>query len=274
MDTAAHVAGLVREADPARYLSALYAPETSRRALLALYAFNAEIAAVRDRIREPAAGEIRLQWWNDAIAAAEPTGNPVADELIAAKQRHALPAASFQSLLDARIFDLYQDPMPDRGTLEGYLGETRSALIQLAALVLDPVAAPGVADAAGHAGCALGIAEILRDLPAQRHRQQCLVPGDILAAAGLDAAGFLAGETGAERGVAAMGALGAEHLRAFRGLAAALPASLRPAFLPVATAAPTFAAAERLGRRALDERPAVSPLRIQWRMFAAARGRW
>ena len=44
----------------------------------------------------------------------------------------------FDDYLEARIFDLYDDPMPGRAELEGYCGETASALIQLAALVLDP----------------------------------------------------------------------------------------------------------------------------------------
>ena len=44
----------------------------------------------------------------------------------------------FDDYLEARIFDLYDDPMPTRADLEGYCGETASALIQLAAMVLDP----------------------------------------------------------------------------------------------------------------------------------------
>ena len=59
----------LKAADSDRYLSVLYAPEAKRRDLAALYAFNAEIAAVRDRIREALPGEIRLQWWRDVIAA-------------------------------------------------------------------------------------------------------------------------------------------------------------------------------------------------------------
>ncbi len=42
------VTELVRGADRDRYLSVLYAPEDKRAALFALYAFNAEVAGVRD----------------------------------------------------------------------------------------------------------------------------------------------------------------------------------------------------------------------------------
>ena len=81
----------VRAADRDRYLSVLYAPEDKRPALFALYAFNAEIASVRDRIREALPGEIRLQWWRDAIAKGEAGGHPLAEALLAAISRHGLP---------------------------------------------------------------------------------------------------------------------------------------------------------------------------------------
>ena len=52
----------VRAADHDRYLSALYAPADKRDALLALYAFNAEIAGVRDLGVESLADFYRKLW--------------------------------------------------------------------------------------------------------------------------------------------------------------------------------------------------------------------
>ena len=251
MDDAGHVAGLVRAADPDRYLSTLYAPEDKRRSLFALYGFNAEIASVRDRIREPMAGEIRLQWWRDAIAApaGEQTGNPVADELRIAVAGHELPWKAFDDMLSARVFDLYDDPMPDRTTLEGYCGETASALIQLASLVLDPAAARRHADLAGHAGCAQAITGLLRLLPIHRSRGQCYLPRDLLSAAGLTPEEFVSDEPGPKHrhAVSAAAALASEHLDAFRSGAAGLPQSLRPAYLPLA---PVRRYLDKIARRA------------------------
>lgn len=235
---------LVRDAartlDPDRYVTTLYAPEDRRAALLAIYAFDAEIAAVRGRIREAMAGELRLQWWRDAIDAPfAVTGHPVADALNAAIARHGLPVTAFHNYLDARVFDLYDDPMPSRTDLEGYCGETAGAILQLAALVLDSQAAPRVAELAGRAGCAQAITWMLRMLPVHRGRGQCFVPRDILAAAGSSPAAFLAGDggEGALRAVEAMTALAQEHLRAFEAGAAALPITVRPGFLPLAVTA-------------------------------------
>ncbi len=85
MDAFQHCEELVRAQDKDRYLAALFAPADQRGALFALYAFNAEVAAVRDRVREPMAGEIRLQWWRDALngeRGGRGSANPVAAALI------------------------------------------------------------------------------------------------------------------------------------------------------------------------------------------------
>jgi phytoene synthase len=273
------VVDLLRATDRDRYLSTLYAPQEGRPALAALFAFNAEIAGIRGRVREALAGEVRIQWWRDTIAATEPgrqVGHPVADALCAAIIRHDLPRQAFDNHLEARIFDLYDDPMPSRTDLEGYCGETEGAIIQLAAMVLDPRAAPDFAGLAGHAGCAIGVAGILSRLPLHRARGQCYLPRDILAAAGTTPEDFVAGgdEAAAGRAVSAMAALAQEHLAAFRDGAKDMPASPRPAFLPVATVPLVLKATARLGARAAKEPSNVAAWRRQWAGFRAASGRW
>ena len=95
---AAETVRVVREADRDRYLSVLFAPEEKRAALFALYAFNVEIARVRDLIHEPLPGEIRLQWWRDAILGESPAvGNPVAEALIGTIRAYDLPATAFDN---------------------------------------------------------------------------------------------------------------------------------------------------------------------------------
>jgi phytoene synthase len=266
----------VQAADRDRYLSVLYAPGEKRAALFSLYAFNAEIAAIRDRIREPMPGEIRLQWWRDAIADDAPQGHPLAEAVIAAIRRHGLPRKAFDDYLEARIFDLYDDPMPDRAALEGYCGETASALIQLAAVVLDPPAAPAVVDAAGHAGCAQAIAGLIRLIPLHRARGQCFVPKDVLAAAGTTPEAFLSGHdaASARRAVDAMAALAAEHLARFEARAAAIPQTLRPAFLPLALTGAYLDAISRRGLGPLAESADISMLKRHWLMFRRASRGW
>ena len=165
--------------------------------------------------------------------------------------------------------------MPSRTDLEGYCGETASALIQLAALVLDKAEAPRFAELAGHAGCAQAITGLLLLLPLHRARGQCYVPVDILVAVGTSPQEFLSGDggPGAQRAVAAMIALAQEHLVAFERGAASLPISLRPAFLPlVLTKAYLAAMSGKASPLAGTAR--LSALRRHWLLLRKAGRGW
>lgn len=256
----------LRETDRDRYLACLLSPAEKRADLAALYAFNAEIARVRDLVREPLPGEIRLQWWRDLIegsAQGDSTGNPLAAALASVIERHRLPRETFLAMIDARIGDLYDDPLADRHALEGYAGETASALIQLASLVLSAEDAPRSAEAAGHAGVAQAIAGLILLLPLHQRRGQVYLPIDVLAATGLDRAAFLAGEDRdrISAAIEAFAGLGLEHLEKARRAAASIAPAVFPAFLPVALAEPVLCRAVRQKVAVLD-REAGSP---QWR---------
>ncbi len=114
-----YCAALVRAADHDRYLATLFAPAEQRGALYALYAFAAEIAQVRELAREPMPGEIRLQWWREALTGErdeEAAANPVAAALREALVRHDIASDQLVAVIDAHTFDLYNEPMaiPER----------------------------------------------------------------------------------------------------------------------------------------------------------------
>ena len=58
---------LVERFDPDRYLCSLFAPAAVRPGLMALYAFNVEVAGIRESVTEPLIGQMRLQWWIDIM---------------------------------------------------------------------------------------------------------------------------------------------------------------------------------------------------------------
>jgi phytoene synthase len=273
-ESAAYAAQYLCDNDRDRYLATLVLPAREREAVTALYAFNADIASVRDRAREPAAGEIRLQWWRDALTG---TGhgnvrqNPLADALLSVVAEYGLPTPPLTRMITARRFDLYQDPMPDLPTFEGYAGETSSALLQLGTLILDPDNATAAAEGAGHAGIAQLVAGCLLLMPLHRSRHQVYLPGDILASVGLDAAGFLdANER--DRTAAALSAFigyGRDHLKLARDKASHLTPAARQAFLTVALVEPVFRLAEKAGSGVLDGSIQPSQLSRQWRLWRA-----
>jgi phytoene synthase len=255
----------LRETDRDRYLAALLTPAERRAAIVSLYAYNAELARIRDLVREPLPGEVRLQYWRDLLAGAahgETAANPVAAELLRAIQAWRLPVAPLVAMADARIFDLYDDPMETTGMFEGYAGETAAALIQLAALVLDAEAAEGATEIVGHAGVALAVAGAILLMPMHRARGQVYLPTQILASVGLDREGFLSAKGDERQGAAiqAFAGFGLDHLRKARA-AGRLPKGLLPAFLPASLAEPVLKSAARMGAASLsaDLRPP------QWR---------
>jgi len=270
----AHCLALLREADRDRYLSVLYAPEDKRGGLAALYAFNAEVARIRDLVHEPLPGEVRLQWWRDLIngeARGNAEAHPVAAALVETINKYELPRTAFDNYCEARIFDLYDDPMPSRNDLEGYCGETASAIIQLAGFILDQDAAQAHSETAGHGGVAQAITGLLRLLPTHRRRSQLYVPADMLASVGVTREAFLGSDdpSACERVVSVMLALAREHLAIFDKAKATLPKSLAPAFLPMAIVPAYLKAIERLGGKATERTADISAIRKQWLMFRA-----
>lgn len=264
----------LRDTDRDRYLACLLSPQDKRGTLAALYAFNAEIARVRDVVREPLPGEIRLQWWRDLLegnAQGDSTGNPIAAGLLEAIEAYRLPRQTLVDMIEARIFDLYDDPLTDRNALEGYAGETASALIQLASLILSPADAARSAESAGHAGVAQAIAGFLLLMPIHRRRHQLYLPLDILSATGLDRDTFLRGEDRPRISAAieAFAGLGLEHLAKARK-SGIIPAAVFPAYLPVALAEPVLRRAARAGASVLDSTLQLPQWRRQLRLMKAS----
>ncbi|NNM72149.1 phytoene/squalene synthase family protein [Enterovirga aerilata] len=277
MTAEAHCEALVREGDPDRYFATLFAPADKRPYLFALYAFSGEVARIRDAISGPMPGEIRLQWWRDALAG-EARGSvadhPVAAALLAAIDRFRLPVQPFLDLVEARTFDLYDDPMPGTGDLEGYLGETSSALIRLASLILADGRDPGGAEAAGHAGLAYGVTGLLRALPWHSRRGQVFIPRDMLERHGVTRDDIVMGRGGPGflAALADARALARRHMARFEELRGSVTAEIRPAFLPVALVPGYLARMEKPGYDPFGtviDRPAWTRIA---RLWLASRG--
>jgi phytoene synthase len=270
-----HCEALVREADKDRFLATLFAPAKYRRPLFALYAFNIEVARVREQAREPMPGEIRLQWWRDVFGgtgSGEARANPVAAALLDTVVRYRLPPQAFTDLIDARTFDLYDDPMGSIEELDGYAGKTASAVIALAARILNDGNDPRIDELAAHAGVAYAIAGLLTAFPLHAARRQLFVPIEVLQRHGAEPEAILAGEDSPElrAALAELRAHARRHLTAAKALIAAAPTALAPALLPVALVRPTLDRMER--RRYHPFKPAALPQwRRQWIMWRAAR---
>ncbi|WP_375466109.1 phytoene/squalene synthase family protein [uncultured Methylobacterium sp.] len=271
-----HCEELVRAGDPDRYLATLFAPAAFRPHLFALYAFSLTVARVREAASNPMAGEIRLQWWRDALqgeARGDVRANPVAAAVLDAITARRLVRQPFVDLIDARVFDLYDDPMPRLNDLEGYCGETASALFRLASLILCDGAEPGGAAAAGHAGVAYGITGLLRALPWHARAGQIYIPAEIFRSYGVTREDIVTGRggPGLRRACADLRAAARRHLTAFGEARGPIVPAARPAFLPLAVVEGYLAAMERPAYDPLNTTVETPRWRRLWRLWRTAR---
>ncbi len=164
-DALSPVTALVRRHDRDRFHTALFAPAERRAALLALYAFNYEVAKTREMVRETALGHMRLQWWRESIAAIYEGGavrhHQVVAPLAAAIAAQGLSRAYFDALIDAREADLDDAAPADLDALEAYVEATSGGLVVLALEALGVRAAAAVA-AGREVGIAYGLAGLMR----------------------------------------------------------------------------------------------------------------
>jgi 15-cis-phytoene synthase len=271
----AHCEALVRAADRDRFLATLFAPRERRGALFALYAFNVEIARVREVVRDPVAGEIRLQWWSDVLAGdgrGEIEAHPVASALRASVARYGLPPERLQTTISARRFDLYDEPMATLADLEAYADGASSSLIALAAQILNGDGASDIDALSHHAGRAHAIAGLLKAFPFHAARGQLFVPLELLERHGADREDVRIGRATPQlrSALADLRDSAGHHLREAQDMARTVSPDVMPALLPVALAGATLARMER-GDYDPFVPVEIAPWRRQWLIWRAAR---
>jgi 15-cis-phytoene synthase len=267
---------LTRERDRDRWLAGLFAPQQGRKHLYALTAFSYEVGRLREITREPLAGEMRLQWWREAIGGdrvGEANANPVAAALIDTIGRFNLPQGAFDAMAAARIFDLYDDPPATLRDLEGYCGETCSSLFQLGALILGEGRDLGAGEAAGHSGVAYAIAGQLRALPITSARGQVFIPADVLTAHGVGRDDIVARRDtpGLRAALGEMREHARRHFATARKLVANLPPRIRPSFLSLFLVPLYLARLEKDSASPFMEMPETQQWRVQWALWRAAK---
>jgi len=144
-----YVLDTVRAVDRDRFLAALFAPEPARSGLLAVLAFDHELARTRIVTREPMLAEIRIEWWREAsveaAGVATPRAQPVVEALAETARRHGLTREAMGALIDARAEEIY-------GPLDVLRTGHALADLQLAILGVDDAASRAAARAVAAAG--------------------------------------------------------------------------------------------------------------------------
>lgn len=235
LDAFAYCEKFVREEDKDRYLASLFASAKARPALLALYAFDLETAHVARRVREPLAGEIRLQWWHDAIVGEGPeqtAGNPVATAFLETTRRYGLALDQVVTLIEARRTRLYEEPLAGLDVLDDFARKTAGIVFSLAARILEGGSGSARADRLADAAALAA----LIDAEASSHHYAA----NVLAAA-------------------------RESLTRARALIETVPDNILPAFLPLALVNARLVLMQR------GAPPDIPQWRKQWILWRASK---
>jgi phytoene synthase len=230
----------IRRFDNDRFLCSLFAPAAEREALAAVYAFNVEVARIRESVGEPLLGEIRLQWWRDAIEgiySGRPSSHQVVVELDQAVRAFGLSRAHFERVLDARAFDLDDAPPPDLAALVDYADATSATLSALSLEVLG-ADGDGVRHAARDVGIAWALVGLVRAVPFHARARRLYLPAELNRRAGLDVLELFdrGGTEGLSSVVGTIAETADDYLSSARSLRGEVPERALPALLPATLA--------------------------------------
>lgn len=269
------VAALVRRHDRDRYQTVLFAPPERQQPLFALYAFNYEIARVRETVSEVMLGRIRLQWWREAVAAAYDGGatrrHVVVEPLAETIRAYAPSREHFDRLIDAREIDLAGEPPASLAALEDYAEASSARLTALAAEILG-LRDPATRGAAHEIGLGYGLAGLLRAMPFHARTGHSMIPADIADRHGIDPGDYAALRTSPAIRAAtqALAEAAAAHLARGREGRRRVPRAALAALLPGVIASRFLVRLRRAGFDPFAPALALPDPLQSWRLVAAA----
>ncbi len=267
-----HCEAQLRAEDRDAWLAALFAPAARRQGLHAIGAFALEVGHVRGRVRQPMAGEIRLQWWQDVVdgsRTSEAAAHPVAAALLDTITTASLSQSIIGEMIDAHRMSLYDAPPADVAALEHHLIALRGTAVRLAAEVLGE-AVGTIETAAADAGVALGIMDLVIALAQASGHHRVLLPIELLSRHGATQGEIDAGRAtpGVARVLADLRTLARTHIAALRAKRKQLGGA-GPAFLTASLVEPRLRLG--VGRDPFAVQEDLPQWRRQWILWRANR---
>lgn len=265
------VSNAARTGDRDRYWAALFVRKHSRTGLMSLAAFNAELARIPEVVSEPLLGEMRLQWWRDAMESEVDSGHMLADAMRLTTKAFGLDRRRLQGLIDARIFDITGDVMPDMQATGAYLQKTAGSMFALSAKItignreLPP-------DIISDAATAYGLTGLMRALAVHRRLGRLYLPLTLFEDHGATLDDVFTGSNphAIDAALASGRAMAGKALENARRALQTMDPGHRLPFLPLALVEPSLKMLAISGHKGLETPQQLSPLTRLWRLTRAA----
>ncbi|KDQ11451.1 hypothetical protein BOTBODRAFT_35328 [Botryobasidium botryosum FD-172 SS1] len=181
-DPAAYCRDLVRKHDNDAFLCSYFYPRHLQGAYFGLRAFNVELATVKENVSRTMIGQMRMQFWRDAvkgISEDKPPNHPIALALHAASKQASLPGYHLKRMIDAREQDLQNPTYMTVESLQNYAESTSSTLLYLLLSLLSLSSSSTLSHAASHLGIAHSFATLLRAMPFHASQGRVIIPAEI-----------------------------------------------------------------------------------------------
>lgn len=249
-----------RDGAPDRYLAALLSPRAARDDLITLAAFSAEISRIGLQVQEAYLGEIRIQWWRDALSSSAPdskSGHPVADAFADVIARHKLSRSALDDFFDASAHALFPTPPDDDAQLAQAMRMTEGTLFTFAAQILGARDTGAYAELIDHGAQAYGRAQLALDLPYALAASRLPVP--LSAISNTEDPDWRAV-------IESLAATARSHLAHVRSAYSTAPSPVKSVLMPVALVEPYLRVVSRANHDPARDVAGVAPLTRTWRL--------
>ncbi|KAH8114540.1 isoprenoid synthase domain-containing protein [Phellopilus nigrolimitatus] len=180
-DPIAYCRDFVRQHDRDSYLISQFFPRNLQPACFAVKAFYVELAMIQDSVSNPLIGQMRMQFWKDAVQQGRPPGHPIATALHDASRIAHIAPYHLKRIIEARDVELNSPAHLNMDTLLAHAESTSSTLNYILLSILGLSSSETFSHAASHLGASQMLITLLRALPYHASKGVMVIPASITA---------------------------------------------------------------------------------------------
>ncbi|EJC98096.1 uncharacterized protein FOMMEDRAFT_162448 [Fomitiporia mediterranea MF3/22] len=180
-DPEAYCREFVRKHDRDSYLTSQFFPKALQPACFAVRAFYLELAMIQDSVSNPLIGQMRMQFWKDAIQQPGASPHPIAVALHNASKGAHIAPYHLRRIIEARDIELNSPSHLNMDTLLAHAESTTSTLNYILLSILGLSSSDTYSHAASHIGVSQTVSTLLRALPYHASKGVMVIPASITA---------------------------------------------------------------------------------------------
>ena len=156
--------------DRDKFMAAVISPSRFRQILFPIFAFNYEISRIAFQSSEPILAEIKFKWWQEELTSIKNNKLNNKHEILVSLSKiitkNNIPIELFIEIINARRFDIYNDPHDNFEAQADYIKQIFSSLFEICLHASSSSVNKKKITCVREYGYALGVTNLLIALPA------------------------------------------------------------------------------------------------------------